>query len=476
MFRNIMLAFLFLPTLVFGKEVAIVGGGLAGLTAAYELSKDKGLNVQVYEAKDRPGGRVFTVLVDGKPAELGGENINDAGPAPQIRRVVKELGLKIAKRERKAAETFFFDPETKATYTVNDLIPYFPKMSGEELQAKLKVLEKDAANLQQVIDRFFSEFKLQGETQIKVGVIRRMVIESVRSFEGDDPANLSPRYAHGSLPWMIGRFLKKRTSDPEPIDSVAGGNSQLVLALARRLGDRLHLNSPLIEINRIERGGYELKMRGQEKAVHADLVILALPAKPYSNIKFGAGTLEPERIQKIVQIGYGTQGKVLVPSPTPVKPALVFTPGTMVWRRNDETWNTIYLNGIAGVVRDGKEATSRFEAANSIMPAELKMDLGGTLHTPEKILAPASGPLFISWTLDPYIMGGYSHYRSDTRETLEKIVKVKGVEVPALFVPVNDSIFFAGEHTTVDPDARGTMEAAVASGVSAAKLLGKAVK
>ncbi|MET0342692.1 MAG: FAD-dependent oxidoreductase [Polyangiales bacterium] len=43
-----------------GARVLILGGGIAGLTAAYELRKG-GYDVRVLEAQARPGGRVFTV-------------------------------------------------------------------------------------------------------------------------------------------------------------------------------------------------------------------------------------------------------------------------------------------------------------------------------------------------------------------------------------------------------------------------------
>ena len=41
-----------------GKTVAVVGGGLSGLTAAYDLAR-KGYTVSVYEARDRFGGRLL---------------------------------------------------------------------------------------------------------------------------------------------------------------------------------------------------------------------------------------------------------------------------------------------------------------------------------------------------------------------------------------------------------------------------------
>src|SRR5919204_6683291 len=56
-----------------GKEVAIIGAGIAGMVAAYELMK-LGLKPVIYEA-DRIGGRLRSAPFDGASgiiAELGG--------------------------------------------------------------------------------------------------------------------------------------------------------------------------------------------------------------------------------------------------------------------------------------------------------------------------------------------------------------------------------------------------------------------
>src|SRR6478672_8707550 len=60
------------------SDVIVVGAGLAGLTAAYEL-KRAGFDVKVLEARDRVGGRVHTIhdpFRGGQHAEAGGEFVD----------------------------------------------------------------------------------------------------------------------------------------------------------------------------------------------------------------------------------------------------------------------------------------------------------------------------------------------------------------------------------------------------------------
>lgn len=53
-------------------RIAIIGAGLAGLTAAYEL-RDSGHQIDVYEATDRLGGKLFTVPFEAGPTDMGAE-------------------------------------------------------------------------------------------------------------------------------------------------------------------------------------------------------------------------------------------------------------------------------------------------------------------------------------------------------------------------------------------------------------------
>jgi protoporphyrinogen/coproporphyrinogen III oxidase len=71
-------------------DVAIVGGGIAGLAAAYELRK-RGTSVQVLEASSRPGGVITTERVDGWVIDGGPDSMLVQKPAAVA--LCRELGL-----------------------------------------------------------------------------------------------------------------------------------------------------------------------------------------------------------------------------------------------------------------------------------------------------------------------------------------------------------------------------------------------
>src|SRR4029077_10506053 len=76
------------------SDVLIIGAGAAGLSAAIELSR-AGLRVEILEARDRVGGRIFTRHDPAlnHPVELGAEFVH--GLAPEIWFPVQKHNLKV---------------------------------------------------------------------------------------------------------------------------------------------------------------------------------------------------------------------------------------------------------------------------------------------------------------------------------------------------------------------------------------------
>src|SRR3954453_13569570 len=83
-------------------RIVIVGGGVAGLNAAYQLKK-RGLNATVYEARDRLGGRMYSLTGAVEPGlvdDIGGSLVNT--DHPDMLALIKDFGLKLFDRKADA--------------------------------------------------------------------------------------------------------------------------------------------------------------------------------------------------------------------------------------------------------------------------------------------------------------------------------------------------------------------------------------
>src|SRR5689334_581370 len=72
------------------NSVAIIGGGITGLTAAFYL-KRKGIDVTVYESSNRVGGVIQSLQRDGYMAEFGPNTILET--SPKIGELIRDAGL-----------------------------------------------------------------------------------------------------------------------------------------------------------------------------------------------------------------------------------------------------------------------------------------------------------------------------------------------------------------------------------------------
>ena len=89
------------------KSVAIIGGGITGLTAAFYLHR-AGVPVTLYEASGRLGGVIQSLRRDGWLAEFGPNTLLET--SPKIGQLVRDAGL--------AARRLDPDPAAPARFLV----------------------------------------------------------------------------------------------------------------------------------------------------------------------------------------------------------------------------------------------------------------------------------------------------------------------------------------------------------------------
>ncbi len=74
-----------------GARVAVVGGGIAGLAAAWEVAREPGVEVVLFEGSDRVGGKLRREVVGGALVDVGAESV--LARRPEALELMVEAGL-----------------------------------------------------------------------------------------------------------------------------------------------------------------------------------------------------------------------------------------------------------------------------------------------------------------------------------------------------------------------------------------------
>jgi len=91
------------------NSVAIIGGGITGLTAAFNLQQC-GIPATLYEGSERVGGVIRTVHENGYLAECGPNTILET--SPRIGKLIRDAGLE--------SRQLYSNPDAEKRYLVRD--------------------------------------------------------------------------------------------------------------------------------------------------------------------------------------------------------------------------------------------------------------------------------------------------------------------------------------------------------------------
>jgi monoamine oxidase len=437
------------------RSAVIVGAGLAGLGAAFELT-DAGWDVSVLEARDRPGGRVWTLrapFADGQFAEGGAEWVN--ADHELVRRFAERFGLELvdARPAPGLSDAVFIDGHR---YTIDEARALDDGAVGRDLdriKAAIDHLGERVFNLTEpwndpiaaaIGDRSLADFL----DALRIHPIARVVYDTYVRNEWVAEAHqvsLTVALTMNELdgPWDGYEAFRFRN-----------GSDVLPAAMAAALGDRVRFG---VEVHGVRQDDAGVRVRFGGEAVDADHAIVTVPAPVLTSLITFEPPLPAELESALDTLGWGAGGKVIVQY------------GQRAWRdehlsgtvQTDLASQTFYEGsphqpGAGGMLvayvggRQGAEG-------DWLTDAEL---VAATVADAERVFPGTAGlaghGVPVWWSADPYAGGQYSVYTPGQLRLVETFQRPFG------------RVHLAGEYTEVYS---GYMESALRSGARVARRL-----
>jgi len=269
-------------------HVAIVGGGVSGLVAAYRLRQRLGpdARITVLEQSGRLGGKLRTVDLDGVPTDVGAEAFVVRNPAAV--NLLDELGLssRLVHPVRAAAtiraagatvslpkRTFLGVPANAAEVRGVLSADGVARVAAEPDLPPLRVVD-DVSVGAVLAERFGRELVDHLVEPLLGGVYAGRA--DLLGLRATMPALVAALADTGSLTAAADQVLGTPPATPRPVfGALAGGMTGLVDELARRSGAEIRLDTTVRALTRGWR--LELGSAPRPEFLDADAVVLAVP-------------------------------------------------------------------------------------------------------------------------------------------------------------------------------------------------------
>lgn len=437
-----------------GTSVLIAGAGLAGLTAARELTR-KAAAVTIIDARDRVGGRVLTVrepFLWHQHAEAGADLIDKS--QTEICRLIAAVGLRTASILPGGFTTVRRDSHGRtATGTAG----------WQELARRLQPEVRAFCVSEQRWDSGVAESLARESVAGWLDRIRapnsiRDVAVGLRGFFLADPEDLS-------LLALVDQFAEDGTPGDEQMFRIIGGNDRLPAALAKALASRVRLGTILRRVTQTRDGlVVALESHGRVSTARFDYLVCALPALTLRDVVFEPPLPELQQ-QALSAVRYGAATKTALQfDRAPWRKAGrrrafgTALPIGAVWDGNEEqsrarrSTATSTHGGILTLLAGGRASAATRDMLAAEGPARLVRELSWINLRNTELMSWTS----LSWEHEQWSRGGYAIF--DTRFP------------PALRYSLArpfGRVFFAGEHTSLRW--QGYMNGAVETGVRAAE-------
>ncbi|MGH2517573.1 MAG: flavin monoamine oxidase family protein, partial [Ktedonobacterales bacterium] len=435
----------------------------------------QGCSVAILEARDRIGGRIYTLHPPGGglPVELGAEFVH--GMPRETLDIVRAAGLTLAERSGATFVSAGGQPRREREESANSTDDDDDDDDDEGVDAVLRVVREwngPDMTLQAFLDERFS-----GERWAEA---RRSASGYAEGFDAADAARVS-------IHWLAQSEAALDAIRGDRQFRLPGGYDQILEWLRAGLEPKrmaLRLNTVAQEV-RWSRGEVEVSVRSplgtalESVASRACVVTLPLGVLAASSDMPGAVHFVPEvpgKQKALASLEMGQVVKVLLRFseafwemdarsgarlPALPKLSFLFSDDPVL-----PTWWTSYpllapvLTGWVG----GPRAARLASQPDSVIVEQAVEALARVLGVRRGMLeAQLEGWMVHNWSADLYARGAYSY------------VCAGGMDAPAaLGAPVEDTLFFAGEATN-DAGHTGTVHGALATGLRAAREVSEAL-
>jgi monoamine oxidase len=443
-----------------GKSVIILGAGLAGMTAAYELRK-AGYRCTILEARDRAGGRCWTVRGGDEIVETTGtvqtsqfapgEYFNP-GPAriPQHHLTIeycRELGVKLEVFSNLNYQQYYYNTnipsplsgrKVRARQVKADIRGYLAELlakaaSTGSLDAPLS--EADKGRLVEFLRTYGGldpDLFYRGNS--------RRGFDAALQGAGDNPGQFESPYSLSSLVNLgfanyeaFEQGYDQQMLMFEPV----GGMDMIAKALEKKVKSLIRFKAEVKEIRKSPNGvSVVYSENGALQQTTASYCICTIPLSVLRTIP---ADFSPDMQAAIAGVAYAVTGKA----------ALQFN--RRFWEEDDKILGGItstnnglatiwypsynYLSNrgtVVGYYNFGDTAAA-FGALDPQARVERAIDLGSQIHPQYPAHFETGMSLF--WSNIPYNLGGWATYTTQTRQAF----------YPRLNEP-DGNIYLAGEH------------------------------
>jgi monoamine oxidase len=455
------------PRAVKPRKVIVIGAGLAGLAAAYELDA-WGHDVTLLEAQNRVGGRVYTVrapFADGLSAEAGAMDFPNS--ARNCMHYCKALNVKlVAQPEDELATPFYLRGKLRLTSDKDFAFPYDVVPEDKNVnpyRLYLKYLGKAANELGDPTDAGWDIQKFKKYDQMTVA-------DLIKSNGGsDETIELLAHAMSVGYGWRTGSALHRMASDFRMFNLgggsqnfIDGGADMLPRAFAKALRDRIWYGAAVTKIVQ-ENGKVRAVFRPggldtPEQSIEADYLICTAPTPVLRRVEFTpALPLLKRRI--IEELEYAPVTHVFVQT----RRRFWVDAGQSGGGSTDLPVKLVVEQPFIRAADQGPrgllDAHIRGPEALSVSALDLDQQLAFASENFAK-LHPGferyvEGGASVSWHNDPWAGGGYPWWKpGQLTEWMPELAKSEG------------NVYFAGEHTS---QLCRQMEGALLSGNRAAR-------